>query len=103
MNVETWPHCEPDTHLEVFVGSLLVNDHVYVQTAWNCCIDLLEKTEKLLMVVVRLAVGEDGVVCDVERSKQGGGSVPYIIMSDAFQIAQPYGQHRLGSAQRLNL
>ena len=69
MNVETWPGGEPDTHLGVFVGSVVVHDQVHVQTVWNCRIDLLEKTEKLLMAVARLAVGEDGAGGDVESSK----------------------------------
>ena len=55
------------------------------------------------MPVARLAVGEDGAGGDVEGGKQGGGAMADIVVGDAFDIAQPHGQHGLGAAQGLNL
>ena len=55
------------------------------------------------MPVAGLALGKDGSAGNVERGEQRGGSVPHVIVGDAFDIAQAHRQYRLGAVQGLNL
>ena len=50
------------------------------------------------MAVARLALGKYGSGGDVERGKQGGGTVAYVVVRDALDVAQAHGQDRLGTA-----
>ena len=69
MDMEAGSRGEPDPHLGVFVGSVVVDDQVHVQVVWNRRIDLLEKTEELLMAMARFALGKYGTASNVEGSK----------------------------------
>jgi hypothetical protein len=74
-----------------------------VEGLWHSLVDALEKAAELLMSVTRPALGEHGAGGDVEGGKQRRGAVAHIIVGDAFDIAEPHRQHRLGAIERLNL
>ena len=55
------------------------------------------------MPMARLALRDHCTIEDVERRKQRRGAVAKVVVSDAFDVAQPHRQHRLGALQRLDL
>ena len=55
------------------------------------------------MPVAWLALSNDFTRCCIERSEQGCGAMPDVIMRHPFEIAQPHRQHRLHALQRLTL
>ena len=54
------------------------------------------------MAVASLALGERLAVGRVEGGEQGGGAVADIVVGDAFDVAEPHGQHRPGALQGLD-
>src|SRR5271169_770200 len=63
----------------------------------------MEKLDELFDAMARQATTNDLAVEDIEGGKQGGGSVPLVIMRLAFRQSRPQGQKRSGSIQRLDL
>jgi hypothetical protein len=55
------------------------------------------------MPVSRLAVRNDGSLQYVERCKQGGGSMPFLVVRLPSRQAGPKGEQGLRPVQRLNL
>ena len=55
------------------------------------------------MPVARFALAEHFAGGHVEGREQGGGSMPDIVVGDAFDIAQSHRQHRLSALKRLDL
>jgi hypothetical protein len=64
---------------------------------------MVEKADKLLITVVRLALGDNRAIEQIEGSEQRGGVMTIIIVSHPLQVAQPHRQHWLGALRRLNL
>ena len=55
------------------------------------------------MPVASLALGQHLAAGDIQGREQGGGSMPDIVVGDAFDIAQSHRQHRLSALKRLDL
>jgi hypothetical protein len=66
-------------------------------------LDMLQKTEELLVPVARSSLGEHPAVGDVEGGKQGCRTVSHIVMGDPFDIAQTQRQYRLAAFACLDL
>ena len=66
-------------------------------------IDVTQEREEFLVPVAFFALADDLAADDVERGEQRGGAVSDVVMGDAFDIAQPHGQDRLSTVQRLHL
>ena len=99
VDVESWFCRQPEAHLGVLVGRVVVDDEVDVECLGHGLIDALEEAEELLMAVTRPTLGEHRAGGDVECGKQRGGAVADIIVGDAFDIAKPHRQHRLGAIE----
>ncbi len=59
MDVKAGPLRQPQTHLGMLVGGVVVDNQMHVEIFGDRLVDALEKAEKLLMAVPRLALGED--------------------------------------------
>jgi hypothetical protein len=55
-----------------------------------------------LVAVAGLALREHRADSGVQSGKQDGGAAADVIVGDALDIAQPHGQHGLGTVQGLN-
>src|ERR1700737_5450118 len=72
----------------MFMRSVVVHDDVHVQRSGHVLIDLPQKVQIFLMPV---ALREDRSFGRIQRRKQGRSSVAQVIVSDSFDVAQPYG------------
>jgi len=91
MDVEAGPLCQPEAHLGMLVGGIVVDDQMGVKVFRHGLVNALDKPEKLLMPVPRPALGEDGSGGDIQRGKQGGGAMVHIAVRDPFHITRPMG------------
>ena len=76
---------------------------MHVQRLGDVAVDVAQERQKLLMPVASLALGQHLAAGDVQGREQGGGSMPDVVVGDAFDIAQSHRQHRLSALQRLDL
>jgi hypothetical protein len=83
VHVKAGPLCEPEAHLGMLVGSVVVDDQMNTQLWRHPLVDALEKAEKLLMAVARLALGKDSAAGNIERGEQCCGAVADIVMGDS--------------------
>ncbi len=103
VHVKAGPLGQPEAHLGMLVSRVVVDDQMNVQLWGHRLVDALEKAEKLLMTVTRLALGNDRAAGDIEGGQQCRGAVADIVMGDAFHVFQAHRQHRLGTIERLDL
>jgi hypothetical protein len=66
-------------------------------------VQVVEKAQEFLVAMTRLVLSDNRTVHDVERSKQGGGAVPVVIVGYPFNVSKPHPQHRLRALQGLDL
>src|SRR5213594_2562938 len=69
----------------------------------SLAIDLLEKTDELLMAVTSHAVADHLAVKHAERGEEGGRSVALVVVGSGPQPALLHRQTRLGAVESLNL
>src|SRR5215211_6399275 len=55
------------------------------------------------MTMAGFALGDDRAVEHVESGEQGGRAMALIVVGDAFDVAEPHGQHGLGAFEGLDL
>src|SRR5262245_50346070 len=78
----------------MFVGSVVVDHEVQVDIGRHGGIDALQEAQELLVAMARPALREDLSVGDVECREEGRRAVPFIIVRDAVDVAQPHRQYR---------
>ena len=76
---------------------------MHVQIRGNIRVDLPQKGEKLLVPMIRPAMGQHLSIRYVQGSEQGRCPVTHVIVGDPLNVAQPQGQHRLRTLQGLAL
>ena len=103
MNLVARPLGQPGTHFGMFVRRVIVDDQVDVQLRRDAIVEVAQKGKKFLVSMSWFAFGEDGAGGDIQCGKQSSGAVADVIVSDALDVAEPHGQNRLGSVERLNL
>jgi len=89
VHVKAGPLCEPEAHLGMLVSRVVVDDQMIVQLWGHRLVDALEKAEKLLMTVTRLALGKDRAAGNIKGGEQCCGAVADIVMGDAFHVPGP--------------
>ena len=94
---------EPSAHLRVFVGGIVVEDHVDQLASRDRRLDRVEEADELLMAVPLHAAAEHGPVEHVEGGEQGGGAMPDIIVRHRPGLAGLERQARLGAIEGLDL
>jgi len=103
VHMETAMACEPSLDLGMFVGGIVVGDQMHREGGGHLVVEMIEKADELLMPVAWLALGDNRAIEHVEGREQCSGPMPKVVMSHAFNIAQPHRQHRLAPLQRLDL
>src|ERR1035441_6169864 len=93
----------PTLHAGALVGAVVVENEVDVEFRGHLLFQLMEEFDELLAPMARQATTDDLAIEDIEGGKQGGGSVPLVIMRLAFRPSRPQGQKGSGSVQRLDL
>src|SRR5580692_7695146 len=94
---------QPGFDLGMFVGGVIVQDQMDVEVGGNVVVQMLEKTQELLMAMAWFALRNHASVKHIEGRKERGGAVAEIVVSDTFDVTQTQGQRRLGAFERLDL
>jgi len=69
VDLEAGPLCQPEAHLGMLVGGVVVDDQMNFKVFRHSVIDALEELKKLLMSVPWFALREDGSGGDIEGGK----------------------------------
>ena len=80
---------EPTLHGGALVGAVVVENEVDVEFRGHLLFQLMEEFDELLAPMARQATTDDLAIEDIEGGKQGGGSVPLVIMRLAFRQSRP--------------
>ncbi len=94
---------EPSFHLRMFMGGVVVNDEVNVKIIGDILINMLDKTQIFLVTMPMFALGDHLSIGDVKCSEERCGTMAYIVMGHAFDVAKAHRKQRLGAVQGLNL
>ena len=89
------PPCEPRPDLGVLVGGVVVDDEMDVEVGRDIGLEVAQEGEEFLVPMAGLALGEDRAIEHVERREKGGGAVPFVVVSDAFNVTEADGEHGL--------
>ena len=94
---------EPDAHLGMLVGGVVVEDDVYGLTGRQFGVDGVEKADELLMPVSLHVPADDFAIEHVEGGKQRGRAVPLVVVGHGAEPALLHRQTRLAAVERLDL
>ena len=72
---------EPRLDARMLMRPIIVDDQMKLQSGRGLGINLFEKSNELLVPVVRHAVSYDSSIKHAECGEQGGGSVSFVVMS----------------------
>ena len=103
MEVEAGVSSQPLLYFGVFVGSVVIDHQMKVQIRRHLGLDVAQKLEKFLMPMAGLALRHDLSALDVERRKQSGRAMAFVVVGYPFHIAQTQRQQRLAALQGLDL
>jgi hypothetical protein len=94
---------QPGHDFRVFVGGVIVEDHVDHLSGGDFGLDGIQKADELLMAMTLHAAPDDRALQDIERGEQRGRAVADIIVGHGFEPAGLQRQARLGAVERLDL
>src|SRR6478609_6433768 len=94
---------KPGPDLRMLVRRVVVYDKMGVEIGRDHGGDVFQEAQELLMTMTLSALCDHLTVGDVERREQGRRPMPNVVVGDAFRVAQPERQDRLGPFQRLDL
>ncbi len=80
MHMETAMAREPPLDLRMLVGGIIIRDQVQGFVLGDLLVEQPQKRQPFLVAMARQARGDDGALGDIQRGKQGGGPMPFIIM-----------------------
>ena len=93
MNVVAGTPSEPSADFGMFVSSVVIDDEMDVEVVRHTAVDLTQESEELLMTVSRFTAGDDSPGGHIESREQSGRAVTFVIMGDAFDVAEaPWGE-----------
>ena len=101
--MESGPLRQPGSDFGVLVGSIIIDDQVYVQVLRHGLLDLMQETQELLVQMTRLALGDRLYPRHIQAGEQGYGVVSDVVLRDPLDVAYAHGQQRLGPIQCLAL
>jgi hypothetical protein len=102
VNVPTRTAGEPSSDLGMLVGGVVVDDEMDVELGWHVGLDVTQEGEELLMAMAGFALGDDRTVKHIEGGEQRGCAMSPVVVSDAFDVAEPHGKHGLGAFEGLD-
>ena len=82
---------------------VVVYNQMDLKIGRNVGIDMSEELEVFLMTMSGFGLGHHPTRGNIQRSEQGCGAVPLVVVSDTFHVARSQRQQRLTSFQRLDL
>jgi hypothetical protein len=103
VNVPTRTAGEPSLDLGMLVRGVVVDDEMDVELGWHVGLDVTQEGEELLMAMAGFTLGDDRAVKHVEGGEQRGCAMALVVVGDAFDVAEPHGQHGLGAFEGLDL
>ena len=84
MEVEAGVSSQPLLYFGVFVGSVVIDHQMKVQIRRHLGLDVAQKLEKFLMPMAGLALRHDLSALDVERRKQSGRAMAFVVVGYPF-------------------
>src|SRR5713101_1150722 len=103
MNVPAWMGRQPSFNFRMLVCGVIINDSVYIKLFGNIFIDMLEKVQIFLMTVSAFTFSDYLPAGDVEGSKKRCGAMTFIVVSNAFDVAEAHREHWLSPIECLDL
>jgi hypothetical protein len=94
---------QPFDDFGMFMGGVVIQDHMDQSADRNLGLDLVEEANELLVPVALHALPDDRAIEHVERRKKRGRSVALIVMCHGPGASLIDRQARLGAIQGLNL
>ena len=94
---------EPRLDLGVFVGGVVIEDHVDILVSGHVALDDIEKADELLMTVALHVAADDPAIEDIQGGKQCGGSVALVIVGHGATAPLLHRQSGLGAVEGLDL
>jgi hypothetical protein len=71
---------QPGFDLGMFVGGVIVQDQMDVEVSGDVVVQMLEKTQELLMAMAWFALRNHAAVEDIEGRKERGGAVAEVVV-----------------------
>src|SRR4051794_35648458 len=87
VHVEAWALGQPSADGSGFVNAVVVQNQMDLQRGRDTVIDGVEELAKLAAAMPAVTLADHGSRLYVERSKQWGGAVAFVIMAAAFRLA----------------
>src|SRR5690242_4383369 len=103
VKVKANPSRKPSFDSWMLMRAVVVHDQMHIELFGHASLNVAQEGQELLMAMARLTLSQYLSIGYVQSSKQGDGAVTFVVMSNAFDIAQPQRQHRLSALQRLDL
>src|SRR6266566_6093969 len=101
--MKAWVPGQPALHFGVLMGGVIIADQVKLPVGRDGLVDQAEKLEPFLVPMPLLAQAKDLAIGRVQRGKQSGGAVAFVIMRHSGAASALQGQTGLGTVQSLNL
>src|SRR6185437_8736196 len=76
---------------------------MHLESAWYFIVDPIEELAELGRAVSAMHLTDDLATGDIERSEQGRGPMPPVVVGSSFGLTWSHRQNRLGAIQCLNL
>ena len=89
--------------LRVFVGGVIVDNHVDCLSLGDLCVDVVEEANEVLMSMTLHVAADDRSIENVERGEQRGRAIALVIMRHRAGAPRLHRQPRLGPVERLDL
>ena len=86
-----------------FVGTVVVQDEMYVEFRGHVAVDGVEEAAELAGAMTTMELAQHLAAGHVESGEQAGGAVAFVIVAAAFDLSRAHGQQRRRAIQRLNL
>jgi len=94
---------QPLLNVGMLMGGVVVHDQVQLQVFARAAVDQTQELEPLLMPMPLLAHRNDRAVQRVERGKQRGRAVAFVVVGHGAGAPELHWQARLGAVERLDL
>src|ERR1017187_9689834 len=94
---------QPAVRFGVLMGGVVIADQVKLPVGRDGLLDEAEKLEPLLVAMPLLAQAKDLAVGRIQRGKQGGSAVAFVVVRHGGAASALQRQAGLGTVQSLNL
>ena len=103
VQLETGMLFQPDLHLGRLVGGVVIENQVDVARFLHAPVDATQQAQELFGTVTRHAFPDNQARFDVQRGKERGGAMAFVIMGHRGRPPLLERQTRLGPVERLDL